>query len=252
MKSVGRMFWVLNDPLSAFRTVVGRLRYPAYKRHVGPPEMYEALGQHQFELLKSCGLRPSHSLLDVGCGSLRAGQFFIRYLDNGNYAGIEPNGKILYEGIKRNLRGVRIEEKNPAFSNNDQLRLSVFDRKFDFLLAHSILTHAAQHQIEMCFSEARKVMKPSSLLFANYNKGATDYSGTKWIYPGEHRDGDFHGAVTYTFRRISSLAQAAGFQCSELDVVHPTASFWIVLCEPDYFRRLAGRIGPNRFLPVEA
>jgi SAM-dependent methyltransferase len=251
MRSGDKMRWALNYPLSALRNVVGRLRYPHYKRHVGPPEMYETLGRHQFELLKACGLQPSHSLLDVGCGSLRAGQFFIRYLDRGNYAGIEPNRKILDQGIRRNLSGSTIEQKNPAFSHNEEMRLSVFNRKFDFLLAHSILTHAAQHQIERCFSEARHAMNTTSLFLANYNKGTVDYGGAKWIYPGEHSDGEFHGAVTYTFPRIYSLARGAGFQCTELDVVHPTGSSWILLCEPEYFSKLAGRIGSHRFRGAE-
>jgi len=247
MRLAGKMFWALKHPRSALENVVGRVRYPAYKYRVGPPEMYETLGLHQFELLKACGLRPNHSLLDIGCGSLRAGKFFIPYLDKGNYAGVEPNREILEEGIRHNLDQGTIEEKNPTFSNDDQFTLTSFNRRFDFILAHSILTHAARHQIEKCFAEAQQVVTATSLFFANYNKGKSDYSGANWISPGGHHDGGFHGAITYTSVCISSLARQACFECAELNVVHPTDSSWIVLGAPGYFSRLRGRIGPHRF-----
>jgi SAM-dependent methyltransferase len=247
MHLAGKMLWALSHPRSALANMVSRVRYPAYKYRVGPPEMYEALGLHQFELLRDCGLRPNHSLLDIGCGSLRAGKFFIRYLDKEKYAGIEPDRRILQEGIRYNLDPRTIEEKNPAFSNDDQFRLTVFDRRFDFILAHSILTHAAQHQIEKCFAQAQQIVKATSLFVANYNKGESDYCGANWIAPGGHHDGGAHGAVTYTFARISCLAQRAGFQCVELNVTHPTDSSWVALGEPGYLRRLEGWIGRHCF-----
>jgi SAM-dependent methyltransferase len=247
MQLAGKMFWALRHPRSAVKNMVGRVRYPAYKYGVGPPEMYETLGLYQFELLKACGLRPNHSLLDIGCGSLRAGKFFVRYLDRANYVGIEPNRKILEEGIKHNLDQRTTEEKSPTFSHDEQFTLTVFNRRFDFLLAHSILTHAPQHQIERCLAEAQQVVTATSLFFANYNKGGSDYSGANWISPGGHHDGHFHGAVTYTFACISSLARKVGFQCAELNVVHPTGSSWIVLGETGYLRSLEGQIGAHRF-----
>ena len=44
-----------------------------YKAYVGPPSVYDLVGAMQFNLLTSFGLRDFHKLLDIGCGSLRAG-----------------------------------------------------------------------------------------------------------------------------------------------------------------------------------
>jgi len=246
MSFTRKVRWALDHPQSALKGIAGRLWYPKYKSHVGPPEMYEILGRYQFELLLSWGLQPHHSLLDLGCGSLRAGRSFIQYLGPENYFGIEPSRKVLEDGIKHNLNRRVFEEKKPTFSNDGEFNLSVFNKRFDFILAHSILTHAAQHQIKKCFTEARKVMTATSVFFANYNKGETDYTGKKWVYPLEDCDEGFHGAVTYTFSRLCSLAREAGLDCAEIDVEHPTGSTWLLVGEPNHIMRLSGRVSPNR------
>jgi len=58
---------------------------------VGPDADYDLLRALQFRLLCALGLREHHSVLDVGCGSLRAGRLPITYLAPGRYFGIEPN-----------------------------------------------------------------------------------------------------------------------------------------------------------------
>ena len=51
-----------------------------YMAYVGPPAQYDFMGGTQFRLLSTLGLRANHSLLDFGCGSLRAGRLFLSYL----------------------------------------------------------------------------------------------------------------------------------------------------------------------------
>ncbi|MBN2648947.1 MAG: hypothetical protein JXR50_04305 [Prolixibacteraceae bacterium] len=52
-----------------------------YKAYVGPPLNYDIIVSMQFNLLSSIGLKGKDKLLDIGCGSLRAGRLFIPYLD---------------------------------------------------------------------------------------------------------------------------------------------------------------------------
>jgi hypothetical protein len=47
-----------------------------------------AIGKMQFAYLKRHGLRPGHTMLEIGCGNLRAGRLFIEYLDEGHYTGV--------------------------------------------------------------------------------------------------------------------------------------------------------------------
>ena len=55
-----------------------------YREYVGTSERYDIGGAIQFNLLTTLGLREHHRLLDVGCGSLRAGRLFIPYLLKGS------------------------------------------------------------------------------------------------------------------------------------------------------------------------
>jgi SAM-dependent methyltransferase len=64
-----------------------------YKAAVGGH--WDDVGRLQFEWLVARGLRPDHRLLDMPCGSFRAGRFLIEYLDPGRYVGVEGDADLL-------------------------------------------------------------------------------------------------------------------------------------------------------------
>ncbi len=86
-----------------------------YRAYVGPPEDYDLIAAMTFNLLTTLGLRQHHSLLDVGCGSLRIGRLLIPYLNRGKYFGIEPNEWLVEEGIRRELGEGLVQIKDPTF-----------------------------------------------------------------------------------------------------------------------------------------
>lgn len=51
-----------------------------YRAFIGAPQTYDIFSHMQFSLMTLLGLRQEHMLLDIGCGSLRAGKLFIVYL----------------------------------------------------------------------------------------------------------------------------------------------------------------------------
>ena len=190
-----------------------------YRGFVGPSEKYDLISATQFNLLTFLDLREDHYLLDVGCGSLRAGKLFIPFLQPGRYHGIEPEQWLIDEGIRNELGKDIIAVKKPVFSNDSNFTLSVFDRKFDYILAHSIFSHASERQISRCLSEARKVMKPTSLFIATFAKGNDDYSGDEWVYPG---------FVMYTEDHMRALFEQQGLASTILSWPHPEYQVWIV------------------------
>src|ERR1041385_3836368 len=88
---------------------------PQYRAYVGPPEDYDLIAAMTFNLLTTLGLRQHHSLLDVGCGSLRIGRLLIPYLNRGKYFGVEPNEWLIKEGIRRELGQSLVQIKCPTF-----------------------------------------------------------------------------------------------------------------------------------------
>ena len=77
-----------------------------HRAWVGSPDNYDLSSALQFSLLTSLGLRENHTLLDIGCGSLRGGRLALMYLLPEHYYGIEPEQWLIDEGFKK--RSVRI------------------------------------------------------------------------------------------------------------------------------------------------
>jgi len=69
-----------------------------YKNFIGG--MWEEVGELQFNFLLKTGLKPHHQLLDLGCGSLRGGIHFIKYLQKNNYWGTDIRKDLLLAGNK--------------------------------------------------------------------------------------------------------------------------------------------------------
>src|SRR6478752_254837 len=63
---------------------------------------WDEIGRLQFEFLVAEGLEPRHAFLDLGCGVLRGGVHFVRYLDPGNYYGIDISSAMI-DGARREL-----------------------------------------------------------------------------------------------------------------------------------------------------
>ncbi len=184
-----------------------------YRTWVGKPENYDLVSADQFNLMTYLGLRETHSMLDIGCGSLRGGRFFIIYLLPGRYFGIEPEKWALKEGIENELGNEIIQLKRPLFNHNSEFKLDVFGKKFDFILAQSIFSHAPERMVLQCLSEAKKVMKSTTTFVANFVRSNKDV-GTKgnWVYPG---------CVAYTFKTIRSLLAEQNLKCDPITWNHP-------------------------------
>jgi hypothetical protein len=194
-----------------------------YRAFVGDPRQYDIGAAMQFSLLTALGLREEHSLLDIGCGSLRAGRLFIVYLRPGQYFGVEPERWLVEEGIQQELGRQILALKRPTFSYDSDFTLTTFGRQFDFLLAQSVFSHSTPQQIRRCLGEARAVMTPTAVFIATFYRGRESYTGQEWVYPD---------IVRYTAGDMSALAREQGLVCQTLDWTHPTGQTWIAITHP--------------------
>ena len=155
-----------------------------YTSYVGPPWQYDLKGAMQFRLLCSYGLRETHSLLDFGCGSLRAGRLFIPYLSPGNYFGIEPNKWLIEEAIKNEIGDDIVRIKKPNFFYNNDFSCSHLGKKFDFILAQSICSHTGEDLIEKILSEFSNAIEDNGTIFMTFILSNQKCTQKGWIYPG--------------------------------------------------------------------
>jgi len=133
-------------------------------------ELSEEIGRLQFDFLVSMGLRPHHHLIDVGCGRLRAGIHFIRYLDFGRYCGFEKDRGLLSAGIAEELGPVLFDAKRPLFIVTDRFAFDCCDHAPDFVSAHSVFAHLPPESIALCLENLRPRIAPDGAFFAAFNE----------------------------------------------------------------------------------
>ena len=155
-----------------------------YKTPVGPPALYDYCAGLQLSILFNYGLRANHKILDFGCGSLRLGRLLIQYLDDGNYYGIEPDKKLVEEGIKNNHLGELIEAKTPRLHYSGDCDMDYFNVKFDYIIAYSIFTHMPIEQVEKSLASAYGAMRKETIFLATYFEGKRDNSLKDWTGNG--------------------------------------------------------------------
>jgi cyclopropane fatty-acyl-phospholipid synthase-like methyltransferase len=191
-----------------------------HRKFVG--RMWEEIGSLQLEFLREQGLLPHHRLVDIGCGSLRGGVRFIRYLDRGNYYGFDINASLI-EGGKKELAQEGLTDKRPNLLVEDKFKMTRFGATFDYAVAISVFTHLYMNHIARCLAEVRKVLKPGGKLFATFFEAPSPvHLEPIKHYPGGHMTKFDSNPFHYSLSEIEWLSQAAGLEVKYLgDWGHP-------------------------------
>jgi len=212
-----------------------------YRAYVGPPTQYDVIGGIQVSLLLAAGLRDTHYLADVGCGSLRAGRMLIPYLRPGRYFGIEPNGWLVEEGIRRELGESILEVKRPTFSDAADFSLGSFGVEFDFVVAQSVFSHTHPDLALLGFRGIADALAPDGVLLATFVMGETEEEGEGWVYPE---------CVNYPWDDVKALLSEAGLAGFRVDWMHPRQKWFAASHTEDRGRAIgvANRLRP----PVRA
>jgi SAM-dependent methyltransferase len=184
----------------------------------------------QFSLLFALGLREKHRLLDIGCGSLRAGRLFIPYLAPGNYYGIEPNEELVEAGIADELGRDACALKQPHFLFRDDFAFREFNARFDFLVAQSILSHTHEDLARLLLGNAREVIADRGVFCGTFflQRPVTGRHGHRlrgtagqgWVGMG---------GVAYRWAELERMASDAGFAVRRLSFPHPRQSWFVAV-----------------------
>ena len=198
---------------------------PHYRAYVGPPEDYDLIAAMTFNLLTTLGLRQHHSLLDIGCGSLRIGRLLIPYLNRDKYFGIEPNEWLVEVGIRRELGETLVQIKRPTFFFSDSPNTIAQDKiAFDFAVAQSIFSHCGLDLIKGWLSAISRSLAQDGALVATFLIGEEDSAQTGWIYPD---------CVNYRPATLERAAKDANLRFEILDWKHPRQT-WALFAAPGF------------------
>jgi SAM-dependent methyltransferase len=168
-------------------------------------------------LLFLLGMREKHRVLDFGCGSLRSGRLVMTYLAPGRYYGIDPNKWLIDAAIEQEVGRSLIELKKPRFAFHSDGVMTSFGTEFDFIHAHSVLTHASPQLAREFFSQAGKVLARDGLAIATFLRGDTDYEG-EWAYPD---------IIPYRLETLTRWASDAGLQLQILRWPHRAQTYFV-------------------------
>ena len=198
---------------------------PQYRAYVGPPEDYDLIAAMTFNLLTTLGLRQHHSVLDVGCGSLRIGRLLIPYLNQGKYFGVEPNEWLVDQGIRRELGKSLLEIKRPTFFFSDSPNTIAQARvAFNFALAQSIFSHCGLDLIKEWLSAISCSLAQDGALVATFLIAEEDSTRMGWIYPD---------CVNYRTPTLERAAKDVNLRFEILDWKHPRQT-WALFAAPGF------------------
>jgi SAM-dependent methyltransferase len=206
-----------------------------FRAYVGPPDQYDVLGATQFSLLYAVGLRSRHRLLDIGCGSLRAGRLLIPYLGPERYTGLEPNKWLIDEAIEKQIGHDVLAIKKPTFVHNDQFDLSGLER-FDFIVAQSVASHTGPEMTKKLLRSISEGLRPKGVAAVTFmHTRRADNAREGWFYPE---------CVRYRRRTLDRWIGEAGLQGTAIAWFHPRQTWWLLAhreaaLPPRLFRWLA-------------
>lgn len=186
-----------------------RIETTGYQAAVGAGENWDAHGELQRDFLISQGLKPSHRLLDVGCGTGRLARKAAPYLEEGGYHGLD-----IAEAAIGAARTVALEEgweaSRPTFWVGE---IPATAPQMDFVWSFSVFIHLPQSIMESVMrSVAAHMHAGSTFLWAYVPEPKAWRSGVKQF---RHTEKQYRAAAQQaglTFEDVPGWIDAAGYQ----------------------------------------
>lgn len=182
-----------------------------------PRETFDRAGRLQFIALLREGLSPESTVVDIGCGALRAAYWLIRFLDPDRYCGIEPARDRVEHGCRHLFSPDLLREKQPRFDFNPDFDTSVFGSRFDFFLAGSIFSHAAKKHIRVMLDGFLRNSSERGIFLASYCRATAveeDYRGDHWV--GTSHESNTPGVIRQSLDWVEAECRSRGLVANEI------------------------------------
>lgn len=183
-----------------------------HRQYVGG--LWEEIGKLQFDFLVENGLKPSDVLLDIACGSLRAGIHFIPYLQQGHYLGIDKESSLIELGLRNELGEELLASQKPEFVISDCFEFNKFSKEANFAIAQSLFTHLPPKMIIKCLLNLKPNFARNGVFYASYFITEKPVNN-----PVKAHD---HGFFRYTLEEIHLFGSKTGWKTEIIgDWCHP-------------------------------
>jgi SAM-dependent methyltransferase len=171
---------------------------------VGPLGFWDQLQQYQLNVLQRHGMKSHHTLLDIGCGPLQGGVAFIRYLDRGNYTGVDTNPESLGAGYLQVQRN-DLAHKNPQLIQSQSYGAGELGNKtFDYIWVSQMVYYLDESKLASLLEFGRKCLNSNGLFLC-------DIIGPNHYECSTHE----HGWYLYSAESFSRMAAKCGFSAAD-------------------------------------
>jgi len=156
-----------------------RIMLPQYGRR--DRAAFEEVGRSFVDdLVETCGLRPDHALLDVGCGAGRIGRAMADFMASaGSYDGFDVDREsiawasrhvaTLHPNIRFRAVDVANRQYNPGGTVAPREFVFPYDAdSFDVCFLHSVFTHMLPDELRHYLAEVRRVLRPGGAAHVTY------------------------------------------------------------------------------------
>jgi SAM-dependent methyltransferase len=180
-----------------FQEVINSRRQEALEKSMGFRGQWHEHSRFQLAFLRSHGLKPTDSLLEIGCGPLTGGIPLITYLQEGKYVGIDIRSSVL-DLAWGEVALAKLSGKNPRLICSSSFGLEQLgERRFDCLFSFSVLYHLSDRLLHLYFSEVARRLNKSGACFAQVN---THLKNSTWLeFPFIRRDVDAYRDVARSY-----------------------------------------------------
>jgi SAM-dependent methyltransferase len=205
---------------------------------------YRAIGlEFLGHFIRIGGLKPTHRVLDIGCGIGRMAVPLTQYLDSktGSYEGVDP----VNEGIEwcvqnissayPNFRFCRLDVAHELYNPGgtmagDQVALPFASNNFDFAAMVSVATHLPAREITAYAREVMRLLVPGGRLFLTaFLVGPEDPSrpAARPQFINGEEDGTWIadpaaplGAIGFDDGIVQDLLRGAGLEIQQVSLGH--------------------------------
>lgn len=176
------------------------------EKMIGPVGYWKELQQYQMNVLLANGLKPGHTLLDVGCGPLQGGIAFIRYLNVGNYTGVD----IAPGNVKAACRQIVRHDltlKNPRIIQSANYGADYLGgAKFDFIWVSQLLYLFDEKQMKDLMEFVARHLSPGGKFLGDI------VNPERLATVSAH----YSGFVPYSLESMERVAASEGMQMRSL------------------------------------
>lgn len=169
------------------------------------------------DMVFDLGLKPSHVVVDYGCGSLRNGQHFIRFLEPGNYWGLDVTDRFYRDGLAM-LPEEIVKQKAPNLRVIDARSLcEVSALNAEFIVSIAVLKHVPPDELHTFIEKLAALLSPHTRLFLTFSDAKVEarIKGKSWGYPARQIARMIEAACpNHTTRlvRIDAVQKGAGVE----------------------------------------